>query len=200
MVFRLSRLPVNWRNQPQLFERYWDETLNQIEKTLNAILDIPAIEAAVIAAQTAADTAQNAAEVAQTAADTAQNQVSTQSTEISLVNSYVSGFTGSLISATSTGDVTIISHTRVYGDPVLNPDVSVSGATISTTGSPGDIIRVYYIDAARSGGSVTYQYIIDGVSPPPVQTGDTHSVGVVEIPVSGVLDGKYIKAPGYVEL
>lgn len=200
MAFRLARLPTNWREQPQLFERYWDETLNQIEKTLNAILDIPTIQAAVTAAQEAADTAQAAAATAQTAADTAQDQTSAQAAETSLVNSYVSGFTGALITATSEGAVTIVNHTRVYGDSVLNPDASVTGNTISTTAVPGDIVRVYYNDPARTGGAVSYLYTVDSVSPPPVQTGNTHSVGAVEIPVSGSIDGKPIRSPGYIEL
>lgn len=192
MAFRLPRLPFNWREQPQLFERYWDETLSNIEKTLNAILDIPLIEQAVAAAQAAAAAAQDAA-------NTAQSAVDGQSSEMSLVNSYTNGFVGSLISASSSGDITIASHTRVYGNPTLNPNRSVTGATFSTTAVSGDIVRVYYDDPSRSGGAVTYQYTVDPADGP-VQTGNRHSVGAVVIPAAGSQDGNYIRPPGYINL
>ena len=34
MTFKLPRLPINWRDQPQLFERYWDSVLSGLEKTV----------------------------------------------------------------------------------------------------------------------------------------------------------------------
>jgi hypothetical protein len=34
MTFKLPRLPINWREQPQLFERYWDSVLSGLEKTV----------------------------------------------------------------------------------------------------------------------------------------------------------------------
>lgn len=189
-VFRLARLPLNWREQPQLFERYWDETLNQLEKTLNAILDIPAIQQAVLDAQAAADTAQ-------AAADTAQAVVDNQASEASLISSYTSGFTPPLITADNLGNVTLANHTRVYGNPSLNPNRSVTGATIPTTATAGQIVRVYYDDPSRVGGAVTYLYTIDP-APPPVQTGNRHSVGAVEIPAAGTNDGYNQPPPGYI--
>ncbi len=30
---KLPRLPVNWRDQPQLFETYWDQAMTSIETT-----------------------------------------------------------------------------------------------------------------------------------------------------------------------
>lgn len=35
-MIRLPRLPWGWKEQPQLFERYWDETMSQIEKNFEA--------------------------------------------------------------------------------------------------------------------------------------------------------------------
>ena len=35
MGVRLARLPVNWKEQPLLFERYWDESMTTIEKGFN---------------------------------------------------------------------------------------------------------------------------------------------------------------------
>lgn len=200
MAFRLPRLPANYDNVKGLFERYWDEVLRAIENQFNALLALPVIEEAVAQAQSAAEAAQQAAEDAQNSANSATGQTEAQRSETSLVNSYVTGFTAPLITAAISGAVTIKPHSRVYGDSSLNPTVSVAGATIPTTGVSGDVIRVYYNDASRSGGTVTYLYTIDGVSPSPAQTGDTHSVGVVAIPVVGTSDGKWIREPGYVEL
>lgn len=36
-TLKLSRLPLNWKDQPQLFERYWDETMSKIEKSISDI-------------------------------------------------------------------------------------------------------------------------------------------------------------------
>jgi len=191
MAFRLPRLPVNWKDQPQLFERYWDETLSQIEKTLNAILDIPLIQQAVVDAQAAAIVAQNAA-------DSAQNVADSQTAEASLVNSYTSVPSGDLITAASTGSVTVANHTRTYGNPTLNPPRSVTGATFATTALAGAVVRVFYDDPTRAGGSVTYQYTVDPATPP-VQTGNRHVVGAVLIPASGSQPGKNIQPPGYID-
>jgi hypothetical protein len=73
MAFKLPRLPFNWKEQPQLFERYWDEVARKLEEVLTTILSVPAIEAAVAAAQAAADSAQADALAAQAAAATAQS-------------------------------------------------------------------------------------------------------------------------------
>lgn len=198
MAFRLPRLPVNWREQPQLFERYWDETLTSLEKTLNAILDIPAIRAAVAEAHAAAMTAQAAAATAQTAAHSAQNTADAQASEASLVNSYTSVTSGSLITADSSGSVTIATHTRTYGNSTLNPPVTVNGATISTTAVADDVVRVYYSDPVRAGGSVTYLYTIDPATSP-AQSGNTHVAGAVIIPRTGTKPGKSMNKPGYID-
>ncbi len=192
-MIKLPRLPLGWKNQPQLFERYWHEAMTQIEKTLNDVLAIPAIEAAIAAANDAAIAANNAAIAANDAIDA-------QRSDTSLTNSYVdtSSYVGTLITCTSAGLVTIKTHTRIYGDPSLNPNSSVTGNTFTVGAAvPGDLIRIYYADTNRTGGSVTYQYTIDP-APPPVQTGNIHSVGVVEVPVTGTANGKEIKNPGYV--
>ena len=192
MTFRLPRLPVNWKEQPQLFERYWDETLFSLEKTLNVILDIPLIKQAVADAQAAAA-------VAQTAASTARNAIDNQASMTSLVNSYTSGFTGALLTANTSGTVTIQTHNRVYGDSTLNPTVSVAGSSISTGASAGNTVRIYYDDPSRAGGAVTYLFTIDPATPP-VQGGSRHSVGAVVIPSSGTNGGKNLGPPGYIEL
>ena len=186
MTVRLPRLPVNWKEQPQLFERYWDETLFQIEKTLNTILDIPIIQQAVLNAQAAAS-------AAQIAADTAQNVADSQVAETSLVNSYADG--SSIISSDSAGNIVISTHTRKYGN---GSSVSVTGSSISTGAASGSVIRIYYDDPTRAGGAVTYQYTIDPATPP-VQTGNRHVVGAVSVPVSGTSSGKPVSPPGYID-
>lgn len=192
---RLPRLPVNWKTQPQLFERYWDEAMTTIENNLNAILELPAIQAAVDAANAAAAAANSAASTAQATSDAAD-------LANSLINSFVdaSSFTAPLLTATSALAVTIKTHTRIYGKPSLNPNRSVTGATITATGAvAGDTVRIYYNDPTRAGGAVTYLFTIDP-APAPVQGGNLHSVGAVLIPAAGTNNGKFFQPPGYVDL
>lgn len=186
---KLPRLTKGWQEQPQLMERYWDIAMTKIETSINEILAIPAIEAALTALDAATTAAQTAADNAQTAADTV-------TAETSLQNSYVSNFTSPLISADSSGNVTIANHDRVYGNGDV---VSVTGDTIATGQANPDVLRFYYDDAARTGGTVTYAYTVDPAAPPS-QTGDRHSVGAVEIPAAGSQDGENVKPPGFVDL
>lgn len=198
-VFKLPRLPVNWKEQPLLFERYWDQVTTQLEKTLNSILQIPVIQAALVAVQADVITAQATADAATTAASGAGANAADIAKETSLVNSYTTGYSGALITATNTGSVTIQNHTRTYGDSGLNPSVSVIGATLTTEAASGSTVRVFYDDAARTGGAVSYYFIVDPATSP-AQAGDVHSVGAVIIPVSGSADGKSITPRGFVDI
>lgn len=191
MAIKLPRLPTNWQDQPKLVERYWDGAMTEIEKTLNAILAIPAIEAALAGLDAATTAAQDAADAANAAA-------ASVTSESSIVTSYPDNFVAPLISANSTGDVTIVTHDRVYGDPTMNPTVSVTGSIIATGESSPSVIRVYYVDPTRAGGAVSYLYTVDPAAPP-VQGGNVHSVGAVEIPAAGSQSGNGVKPPGYVE-
>ena len=65
MAIKLPRLPVGWQSTPELFERYWDQAMGQIESSINGIL---AATAAATAANTAAAAATTAAAAATTAA------------------------------------------------------------------------------------------------------------------------------------
>lgn len=187
---KLPRLLQGWRDQPKLLERYWDIAMKQIEDILNQLLSIPLIidaladlDAAILAAQAAADNANNAAD--------------SVTSETSIVNSYPANPSPApLISADSTGLITISNHQRVYGDPTLDPTVSVTGNTIATGLAPASIARVYYNDPARSGGGVAYLYTVDPADPP-VQGGDTHSVGAVTIPAAGSQAGGQVNPPGH---
>lgn len=199
MAIKLARLPTNWQDQPKLVERYWDSAMTEIEKTLNAILAIPLIEDALADLDTAIVAADAAAAAANAAAVTANNTATSITSESSLVNSFPDNFTAPLVSADNLGNVTIATHDRVYGDSVLNPTVSVIGTVLATAAVPTDIVRIYYNDATRVGGAVTYLFTVDP-APPPVQGSDVHSVGAVEIPAAGTLGGKSVTPPGYVEI
>lgn len=201
-MIKLPRAFPGWMQKQEIFDRYWDEAMSSLEKTLNAIIEIPiiaaALEAAVAAAQASADTAQASADTAQAAADTAVAAVDAGAIESSIVTSYVSNYTPPLISVDSAGTVTIANHDRVYGNSTLNPTVAVTGASFATTGVAGDIIRVFYDQPSRAGGTVVYQYTIDP-APLPVQGGDRHSVGAVSVPGAGTNNGNGVTPPGFVE-
>lgn len=187
---KLPRLTHGWDKQPQLLERYWDIQATKLEGVLNQILSIPLIINALADLDAATAAAQAAADNANAAADSVTS-------DTSLVNSYPANPSPApLISANNTGSVTISNHQRVYGDSTLNPTVAVTGGIIGTGQPTGSVIRVYYNDPARAGGAVTYLYTVDP-SPPPVQTGNVHSVGAVEIPAAGSVDGGPVRAPGY---
>lgn len=186
---KLPRLFDKWEKQPKLLERYWDRAMTQLEDVLNQILAIPAIEAALVAVAAATAAANAAAANAQNAADGI-------TTDQSLVNSFPTNYVDPLVSSDNVGNVTIANHDRQYGDPVLNPTVAVTGAVVPTTGIPGDIIRIYYNDPTRAGGAVTYLYTIDP-APIPVQTGNVHNVGSVEVPAAGTADGGVVRPPGW---
>ena len=82
-----------------------------------------------------------------------------------------------LLLATSAGSITVSAHTRTYGTTTVN--VSAGGVSGFAQGA---FVRVYYMDAAREGGAVTYVGTTDEV----IQTGSLHVVGGVDIPAGFV--------------
>ncbi len=186
---KLPRLLQGWREQPKLLERYWDIAMTKIEDILNQLLAIPAIEDALADLDAAIIAAQDAADSANAAADSVTS-------ETSLTSSYPSNFVSPLISSDNTGVVTIANHDRVYGDSTLNPTVAVVGGIVATGASPGQTVRVYYNDPTRSGGPVTYLFTVDPAEPP-VQTGDTHSVGAATVPAGAPEPGGPVRPPGW---
>ncbi len=100
-----------------------------------------------------------------------------------------------MIEADNAGNISIADHERQYGDPALNPDVSVDGDTLASGAAIGETVRVYYIDALREGGAVAYLFTIDP-APKPVQGGNIHSVGAVTIPAAGTAPGGGVQPPG----
>lgn len=96
-----------------------------------------------------------------------------------------------VLTATPDGTITIIPHERDYS----GARVSVNGGT--KTGLTGGLFyRVYYNDAGREGGAVSYIATLDDVT----QAGAVHVVGGVRIPAAGEqpATGTPITPPGYV--
>ncbi|MES2902834.1 MAG: hypothetical protein V4696_01490 [Pseudomonadota bacterium] len=72
---------------------------------------------------------------------------------VNVAQSYARNHT---ISTATGGDVTISAHERVYSDKV----VPVDGATVATGLADGTEIFLYYEDEMRTGGTVTYQWVV----------------------------------------
>lgn len=184
-VFKLPRLPVNWKDQPGLFERYWDDATRKIEETFNSILSIPAIEAALVAVTAATAAATAAAAGANTAANTA-------AAATALTNSYPTGvtITGTDVGASVT--VSVSAHNRTY-PPSTTVSVSagnVTGLSYSTT------YYIYYDDPTRAGGAVTFLATTSTATA--AQTGNRHLVGSVLTPAAAAspTNGKNVEPPG----
>ncbi len=192
MPVKLPRLPVNWKEQPQLFERYWDEAMTQLEKTLNAILDIPLIEDALSQVDAAVVEAQAAASAASASAAVAQESATGANAVAALTSSGVTGITITAADAGSSVTITISGHTRTYGD---GSSVAVLGDTL-TGRSYSTSYYIYYDDPARTGGTVSYQTTTNQSDA--IQAGDRHLVGVVTTPAAagGPEDGFEVRPPG----
>lgn len=202
---KLPRLPANQRlinpdGTPTLtYSRWWQSVVQQVETAVNGILELPGIQEAIDAAQAAADAANAAAATANTAADAAQTSADAVTASSALANSYVSGLTLSATDAGASVTVTISAHTRTYA---TDPPTSVSVSGGSVTGVPYSVLPdtytayIFYDQASRAGGSVTYQYTNDNSAV--AQINDRHSVGAVTSPeaAGADVDGRPISPPG----
>lgn len=153
----------------QEFQLRWQRAMERIEERFDAL-----------------ETALEASALAATAVQTA-NEVSQQ---LSLANSWVQPSTA--VTASSDGTVTIAAHTRYYSN---TSSVAVNGGSV-TGYAPGSYVTVYYNDAARAGGAVSYQGTTGTIS----QEGAVHIVGAVQIPAVGqpAEEGFTAWPPGYV--
>jgi len=163
----------------QQFQQHFQSALEAIEATVNSIAKQVNDNTTLIARLQASEALSRAAN---------DNADATQSA-IGIANSYTDPTT--VLTAASDGTITIAAHDRVYGDGTT---VSVNGGT-NTDCASGDNATVYYVDAAREGGAVTYKATKSAVA----QTGDTHVVGQVLIPAGGEppATGSGPTAPGY---
>lgn len=162
-----------------------NDAFDQIQEALNGILQIPEIQAALIALDAATAAAQAAADNANASAD--ENRAAT-----ALANSYVEPNPLSAEDAGTNATIDIAAHTRVYGD---GTSVSVLGGTV--TGLAYETAYyVYYDQPSRTGGSVTYLTTEDYTVAS--QTGDRHVVGLILTPATGgtPVDGDPVLPPG----
>ena len=206
---KLPRLPIgapivdSGQRATVALHRYLETLTVNLESQLGALQAAQAAQAAATlanaaaaAAQTAANTANTAAGTAQTAATTANNVATTVTAANAIATSYVTGLTLMASDAGTNVTVTISAHTRVYGD---GTSVAVNSGTV--TGRPYSTTqRIYYDDAGRAGGAVTYQATT--VATVAAQTGSRHSVGAVITPASAgsPVNGKAVDPPGYASI
>ena len=158
----------------------WQEAMEKIEDAFAGLTtQVTDLETLLLQVQAAQNLAQAANDNA-TATRNAQD----------LANSYTNP-TG-VLSATSDGTITVAAHSRVY--PTSGTSVSVNSGSVSGFTS-GFYVTVYYVDAGREGGTVTYKATTGAIS----QEGDTHIVGQVTIPEAGSApsEGTSPTAPGY---
>lgn len=164
----------------QRFRAIWQGTMEAIERAFSGqqdqITDLETIVQRLGAAEAKSDAA--------------FAQASATAAEDALAKSFPSP--SDVLSAASSGTITITAHTRVYGD---GTSVSVNGGSVSGY-SPGQFVQVYYDDAGRAGGAVSYQGTTDVIA----QAGARHIVGGVSIPLVGEapIDGVPPFPPGYV--
>ena len=195
MAFRLPRLPrfiqvTEQSGRPALtFQQWWQSVVEDTETALNSIQDNVD---AIAAAQAAADAANTAAANAQSAADAADTAAAAATTEQSLNNSYVTGITITATDAGSDATINITAHTREYGD---GTNVSVNSGSLTGL-SYSTLYFIYYDDASRAGGAVTYASTTDETVA--VQSGNRHVVGSVTTPAAAAPDngGGYVRPPG----
>lgn len=108
-------------------------------------------------------------------------------------DSYAKDLTFS-VSAPSGSDVTVTisAHERVYTDKI----VSVAGATFTVAAASGDAVLIYYDDAQRTGGAVTYGVlVVPGATGPTEAAANSpdnpfrHSVAAQIVPATGSTSG-----------
>lgn len=168
------------------FSAYWQQTIEAIVGSVNA----------VIAAQAAADAANTAAASADAAATAAQDTADAITAGSALSSSYVSGCTIAATDAGTDATITISAHTRHYPQPDgTTVDVSVSGGSITAL-AYSTFYYIYYDDAARAGGAVTYHATTSDSTA--AQLGDRHTVGGVMTPaaLAAPTGGTGVRAPG----
>lgn len=198
-MFRLPRLPpnagiVDATGLPSaVFMQCWQQVVQKIESSINGIqaaLDAAALaHAAAETAQTAATAATTAAGAANTAATAAQATATSVGKEQALINSYIDP--SSVLTTTPTM-ISIAAHTRHYAD---GPTAAVNAGTVATTAT-GVTDYVTYVDAARTGGTVTYVASETQLS----QGGNVHVVGAITVPATGsATGGTGPRKPGFVE-
>ena len=125
--------------------------------------------------------------IAVTTANDAKAAALSASRESSLVNSYIdpsTALTTALSTDKATASIIVANHSRVYGDGTR---VAVRGATLAGL-SLATTYYVTYIDAARTGGAVSYTTTTDSAQA--AQGNNRHLVGTVMTPGSDGTGGQ----------
>lgn len=160
------------------FQLRFQRALEAIESAVNALNEQVNSNTAIVAALQAASTQAQAANDNATSVDV----------RTSIEGSYPDPT--KVLTASGDGTITIAAHVRAYtsGESVNIDAGSISGLTNEVK------YTVFYSDAAREGGSVTYQASIMAVA----QGGNVHVLGQVTIPASGSANnsGSSPTAPG----
>ena len=170
------------------FLRLINGNTENVAEAINALAAIPEIREALLNLGDGLQNLDMATQAALEAADQAQQATDSTKRESALQSSYI--VPASVLSATPT-TITIAAHTRYYSDGTT---AAVNGSSMPAT-IPNDVDYVYYDDPTRSGGAVAYVV----TTSPPVQTGDRHVVGAVQIPAAGTAEGgEGPRRPGFV--
>ena len=173
----------------QFLQSLWQRVMEQVEK---AFVTQQEQITAIALAQAAATAANLAAAAANVAAGVAQAAAVDAGADASLASSGASGLTMSATDAGASATITISAHTRVYGN---GTSVSVTGGSVTGL-SYSTGYYIYYVQASRLGGAVTYQATTNSALA--AQTGDTHSLGAVTTPAAAgaPIDGNINLPPG----
>lgn len=199
MARKLDRLSAA-NNTGIAFQRLWQRNAELVEQNFTdlegIVADLADAVAAIEAAQDAADAANAAAAAADTAAANAQTTADNITDASELSGSFVSGATITATDAGSDVTVTISAHTRHYPQPDGSTvDVSVNGGSVTAL-NYSTSYYIYYDDAFRTGGAVTYAATTSSVTA--AQIGDRHCVGGVTTPAAAgaPTGGRTTDAPG----
>ena len=165
-------------------QQLWDNNCKATERSLESLQQQVTFLSTVV----------SSIQQAQQSAAQANQGVASLSEGVSLTSSRTDPVDG-LLTATSDGVIAVSAHNRVYTYGTTETSVAVDAGGLSGF-APGSFVRVYYNDAAREGGSVTYEGTTNEVT----QTGAVHVVGGVSIPHPGSppASGTGTTPPGYV--
>lgn len=197
---QLAQLVDEQGRPTQAFHMWWDTFAVNLETAFNdlesLVVDLAAVQAAATAAQAdatqalndAADAlaeatdALNDAAAAQSTANTANTTANTVLKNDSIADSWTSP--GTILSAADVGataTITIAAHTRKYNDAT---SVAVNGGTVTGLAF-STVYYIYYDDATRAGGAVTYNATTNPNTALPGAATGRHYCGDVTTPADG---------------
>jgi hypothetical protein len=164
------------------FVRWWQLNAEAIEARLTAVElaiiedALDTIAAAVVVVEAGVIAVADGVADAQAAADTAQSTIDDAATAQALADSFTDA---AIVGDASTAEASITAHTRYYAD---GSSVAVNSGTITGL-TLGAYYYIYYDQASRLGGAVTYvATTVAGDAQPSTANPNRHSVGSVLMP------------------